>query len=115
MSHYTVDTHYALDGESVSTCTTFSSDYEFIPQELLILFCATCGACLIAQASVGGKFTEEYHHTSVVNHQSISLLIGFLLLLTTGTIVAEIWSYATWISQSCYGNSELLHYLVLIL
>ena len=82
------------------------------------MFYATCAACLIAQALVGicaGKFTEQYHHTSVVNHQSLSLLIGFLIsmfLLTSGTIAAEIWSYATWISQSCYDNSELFHYLV---
>ena len=70
-----------------------------------------CAACLIAQSLVGlstGKFIQQYEHTSVVNHQSLPLLIGFLscmFLFTIGTISTEIWSFVSWKSQSC--NSEL--------
>ena len=111
------DAYYALDGKSVSTCNaTDTSDYQYFPQELLFLFYTMCAACLIAQSLVGlstGKFIQQYEHTSVVNHQSLPLLIGFLscmFLFTISTISTEIWSFVTWTSQSC--NSELFHELV---
>ena len=70
-----------------------------------------CAACLVAQLLVGlstGKFIQQYIHTSVVNHQSLPLLIGFLscmFLFSIGIITAEIWSYVTW-EQYC--NSKLI-------